>query len=466
MSARLAASLVLGLSLAIGCSDSTGDDAATGEPRGGADQSNGGPSSPRVTGAANITHIGAGSSDSPRFRGHHGSGVARGSNPLLKWDSSTNIAWKTALPGAGSSSPALFGGRIYLTAYSGYGVSKDNPGDMNALKRHVLCIAKDSGDIIWQRDLDSALPESEYRNRMHWHGYATPTCAVDEQRVYSFFGKTGVVAHDHDGNKLWQQSVGDEHHGWGSAASPVLYENLVILNAFSESGDLVALDKTDGHEVWRARNLLKEAWNTPALVKAADGKTELVIGVMGKVLGFDPSSGKKLWECEGPNWYVCGSPVVARDAAGDIAYFIVGQKYESIAVRAGGRGDVTNSHVVWRGKHGSNVGSPVLHDGRLYFAHESGGILFCLNAATGELIYQQRLPNRPDYIYASPLIVEDKLYLLTRSGGGYVVQTGDAFKLLSFNDLSADRSTFNASPVFSDGKLFIRSDRFLYCITE
>jgi outer membrane protein assembly factor BamB len=283
---------------------------------------------------------------------------------------------------------------------------------------------------------------------------------ADEVRVYVFFGKSGVFAFDHNGRQLWQADVGAKAVGWGSGASPVLYKDLVIVNASVESESLVALDKKTGKEVWRAGGI-KESWNTPILVTLADGKTELVLAILGKVLGFEPKSGEQLWSCATDiGWYMVPS-LVAHEG---VVYCIGGRPGAALAVRAGGRGEVTESHRLWTGRKGSNVSSPVFHEGHLYWMHDNLGIAYCAEAKTGRIVYQERLP-ATDLVYASALLADDKIYYVSQTSGVFVVAAGPRFELLAHNRLG-DRSVFNASPAVAGGRLLLRSNRFLYCIGQ
>ena len=196
-----------------------------------------------------------------------------------------------------------------------------------------------------------------------------------------------MFAHDHDGKQLWHADVGSNTHGWGTSASPVLYRDLIFINASVESESLFALDRKTGEEKWRARGI-REAWNTPVIVKTKAGDEELVIATHGKVLGFDPESGEKLWSCDTDiTWYMVPCAV----AADGVVYIPGGRSgVAGLAVRAGGRGDVTASHRLWTSNKGSNVTSPVFHDGHLYWMHENLGIAYCARAETGKLVYLGR----------------------------------------------------------------------------
>ena len=224
-----------------------------------------------------------------RFRGPDGAGSAPEVTLPLTWSVSEHIAWKTPLPGAGASSPIVFGDHIYLTAYTGYLVPGEDGGDLSQLKRHLLALSRDKGQIIWDKAIPADLPEEK---SIRDHGFAASTPVADAERVYVFFGKTGVLAFDHSGQQLWKAKVGEKTHGWGSSASPILYNDVVIINASVESESLVALNRETGQEVWRAGGI-HEAWNTPLIIEAG-GRPELVVATQGKVLAFDPASGKPL----------------------------------------------------------------------------------------------------------------------------------------------------------------------------
>ncbi|TWU28946.1 outer membrane protein assembly factor BamB family protein [Novipirellula artificiosorum] len=386
-----------------------------------------------------------------QFRGPGGHGATSEVNLPLRWSETENLAWKTELPGYGASSPILLGDRLYVTCYSGYGIDRENPGRMEDLMLHLVCLKTD-GKIVWDKHIQPRLPESE---RVRDHGYAAQTPATDGEHLYVFFGKTGVLKFDLNGKKLWQADVGDKTHGWGSGTSPVLYKNLVIINASVESGSLVAINKANGKEVWRAGGM-DSSWNTPHLVDVGGGKQELVVSVKGAILAFDPDTGEPLWNCDGIPDYVCPSAISQEG----IVYVIGGRTSRAIAIRAGGRGDVTETHRLWEAKAGANVVSPVIHDGHLYWVSDRNNIAYCVRMDDGEVVYAERFRGQP---YASPLVGDGKLYIVTRSGGTYVLAAKPEFEQLAHNELE-DRSTFNASPIVDGGKLFLRSDKYLYCI--
>jgi outer membrane protein assembly factor BamB len=394
--------------------------------------------------------------DWTQFRGPGGLGVSEERGLPLTWSSGEDIAWKTDLPGPGASSPITLGGRVFVTCYSGYGL-EPNEGDQQDLMRHVLCLARSDGKILWHKQLPAKLPEHKYQGEGAYHGYAGSTPITDGERLYVFFGKSGVFCFDLGGNELWQASVGDGISGWGSGRSPLLHGKLLIVNASVESNSVVALDKLTGQEVWRAKKM-GAAWNTPVLVGPAESR-ELVVSIQDHVVSLNPDSGEELWRAEGVHRYVCPSVVWHDDAI-----FAIGGGSTSLAVRRGGSGDVTQSHGLWRVNKGSNVGSPVYHEGHLYWASDSGGFVCCQNAATGETVYQERLEPRPGRIWSSPVLADGKLYLVSQHNGTYVVAARPKFELLAHNPFPDDDSRTNASPAVSNGQLLLRTDRALYCI--
>ena len=399
----------------------------------------------------------AASADWLQFRGPGGLGISSEKNLPTTWSAKQNVVWKTELPGAGSSSPIVVGDKIILTCYSGYG-EEGKQGEMNNLKRHVVCLSRD-GKILWTRDVPTGLPETAFSSFQALHGYASSTPVSDGKTIYAFFGKGGVHAFDLEGKPLWNASVGTTKHGWGSGTSPVLYKDLLIINASVESSSLLALNKNTGKFVWTAKGNVSQSWNTPLLVRLPTGATEVVVNQNGKLRGFNPDTGEELWTCTALPDYICPS-VVANDG---IVYAIGARQNTAIAVRAGGKGNVTTTHTLWSVKKGSNVSSPVYHDGHIYWASEAKGAVYCVNVDKGTLVYEQKLTPNPERIYASPLLADGKIYYVSRTNGTYVVDANPKFKLLAHNTLG-DTSVFNGSPVADNSQLLLRSNRYVYCI--
>jgi len=395
-------------------------------------------------------------SDWAQFRGPGGLGVSPDKPVPTIWSQTKNIKWKTAMPGPGASSPIVLGQRVFLTCSAGFPV----PGQLAVptvdVKRNLLCLERDTGKILWNAEVASKQPEPAVIRENH--GYASSTPVADGERIYVFYGTTGVFAFDHQGKQIWQADVGGRTHGWGSAASPILYQNLVIVNASVESDSLFAFDKRTGKAVWRARGI-RESWSTPLLVALPGGKTELVVPIFGKLLAFAPDTGEPLWSCDtGISWYMVPS-LIANDG---VIYCVGGRSGAALAIRAGGRGDVTLTHLVWTGVQGSNVCSPVFNQGHLYWTKDSPPVAYCAEVGAGRVIYEQRMDGAGQF-YASPVLAGGNIYYLARGGRTYVVPARPNFELLTVNEL-ADGGVFNATPAVAGGLLFIRSDRFLYCI--
>ncbi|MCF7957246.1 MAG: PQQ-like beta-propeller repeat protein [Phycisphaerae bacterium] len=388
-------------------------------------------------------------SEWPGFRGPGGQGVSKATDLPVNWDDSKNLVWKKAMPGYGSSSPIALGDKLYVTCYSGHG-TKESSGNIEDLRLHTLCINAKNGDIIWDKKFKPSLPESK---KVRDHGYAAPTPVTDGKHLYLFFGKSGVFKLDLNGEQIWRTRVGDKTHGWGCGTSPVLTDDMVIVNASVESGALVAINKVTGKETWRAEGI-KSSWNTPHLVKTADGKQELAVSIKGFILGYDPKTGEELWRCEGISDYICPS-IISQDG---ILYALGGRSSKAIALRSGGRGDVTKSHKIWQADVGANVSSPVIHDGHLYWVSDRNKTAYCLGLADGAIKYAESVKIQP---YASALLADGRLYIVTRFDGTLVLAAKPKFERLALNVLD-DKSAFHASPIVSGGNLILRSDRYVY----
>jgi outer membrane protein assembly factor BamB len=393
--------------------------------------------------------------DWPQFRGPQRDGNAADAKLPTTWHNTTNLVWKSPLPGPGASSPIVWKDKIVLTCYTGYGLSENDPGDMSQLARHVLCFDLANGKELWRYDLEAKQPEQEFRGFTALHGYASSTPATDGQNVYVFFGKSGVVALTLNGEHVWTTSVGDRTHNWGSGTSPVLYQDLVIVNASVESGSLVALDKKTGKQVWSTPGM-RRAWSSPVLAGTEGGKQELVVSMQGEVQGLDPASGEQLWNCSGVQDYVCPTPM----AFDDVVVAIGGRAGAGFAIKLGGTGEV---QPLWEVNRGSNVSSPVYHDGHIFWANESRGVVYCADAKTGEVKYDQRLEPRSDRIYASPLLAGGNVYYVSRQSGVYVVAAKPEYELVSHVP-PLDKSVFNASPAVVGDRMLLRSNEALYCV--
>ena len=458
------------------------------------------------------------SADWTRFLGPDGKSVSSDSAQVPEsWDDSTNVKWKAELPGKGVSSPIVVGGKVFVTSYSGYGTGGEDESIDN-LKRHVSCFDAATGENLWSKAVDAVQPEDPYSGMgVPAHGYASHTPVSDGERVFAFFGKTGVIAFDFDGNEIWRQSVGTGSGPmrWGSASSPIVYQSdaqsLVIVNASDESEAMYAFDTKTGKEVWKIEaGSLVNTWSTPNLVKAGD-RTDLVITVPGEVWGMNPETGKLRWFSRGTtDNSASASPI----AIGETVIAVGGRGGEAVAVKAGGKGDVNESHVVWDANIPGRFATPIAHDGHLYVFNS--GVLSCYDAKTGDRVNQRRMASgrggaerggrpgggggdRPGGFgggrgpggpggggpggrrggggrggygsdlstmeYATPVLVDGKIIVVAPGGEFYIVNATPEMELRQTNKLT-DKTGFNASPAVSDGRLFLRSGGSLYCIAE
>ncbi len=391
------------------------------------------------------------------WRGPNGDARATDASLPTEWAAGKNVVWKTKTPGPGTACPLVVGDRVYVTCYTGYGLAAGQ-GDQKQLKRHLVCLDRKSGEVQWTKVFQPKLPEHRYAGEGAYHGYAASTPATDGKHLYLFLGKSGVFCLNLDGKQIWHSEVGGGINRWGSGTSPVLHKGLVIVNASVESGSMVALDQKTGRQAWKTGGI-SSSWNTPIIASVAGGGSELVVSIQGRVLGLDPGTGQKLWNADGVHRYVCPSVVAHKGVA-----YIIGGGHTSLAVKIGGRGDVTKSHGVWRLTKGSNVSSPIYHEGHLYWAHDSNGAVFCQDAATGKIVYQKRLEPRPGRIWSSPILGDGKIYYTSQHNGTFVVAAGPKFEQLAHNVFADDKTRTNASPVPSRGQLLMRSDQAVYLL--
>ncbi|MEI6240004.1 MAG: PQQ-binding-like beta-propeller repeat protein [Planctomycetia bacterium] len=406
--------------------------------------------------------------DWPQFRGPGGRGVGASAVPL-EWSDTKNVRWKTPLPGPGSSSPVVWGDDVFVTCYSGYGASGAPGGDPAQLARHLVCVNRADGTIRWQRSIAATMPEDTYEGFLTEHGYASSTPVTDGETVVAFFGKSGVIAFDRDGAEEWRVDVGKESstRRWGSAASLILVGDTVVVNAAEESQSIRALDLRTGREAWGAEGAALElAYGTPGVVTLADGSEEIVVAMPEEVWGLDPATGKLLWHAtHGLTGNV--SPSVVVD--GDVVYVFGGfRSAGSFAIRAGGKGDVTKSHMVWTSRTSSYVATPLVHEGHLSWIDDRGQA-FCASTRDGTQVYRSRVEGmasggRP--VYASPVRAGGRIYVVSRWSGTFVLPAEPRFEILACNRFESDESDFIGTPAIADGCLFLRSGKFLYCVAD
>lgn len=400
-----------------------------------------------VTTVPGLAEDAAGRDTWPAFRGPGGNGVCAETTLPLHWGPKDNIAWTAPLPGPGASSPVVWGDQVFVTCFTGKAAKE--------IVRHVFCFDRRTGEKRWQRDFPAPLPENDYSNQVSQHGLATSTPTTDGQRLYLFFGRGGVHALDMHGKSLWHADVGDTISVFGSGASPLLLGDMLIINACFESRHLMAFDKATGKVLWKT-DLDGMCWSTPVAVDV-NGKKEIVLNVGAGLYGFDAEKGTGLWSVDIMATYNSATPVV-RDGVVYVMNQGMGEK-EFLAVRAGGRGDVTGSHVLWtQTKVGASYCSPLLSGDRLYCL---SGQAVALRASDGKILVKKSLDGLQNQ-YSSPILAGDKLLIFTRYNGAYVL-AADSLEELAHNELGDD-SAFNASPALVGGQIFIRSNQRLYCI--
>ena len=413
--------------------------------------------------------------DWTRFRGANGAGKSKTPAPV-KWSPAENVKWNVSLPGAGVSSPVVVGDKVILTCYSGYGVGKTDE-KIEDLKRHVVCVNRDDGKILWDQAIAAEMPEDVYQGMgVPQHGYASHTPVTDGKNVYAFLGKSGIYAFDLAGKELWHQSVGtdSDDRNWGSASSPVLFEDLVIVPAICESMSLIAFNKDTGEQVWKeTADGLRSCWGTPLIVKVDDQRSDLVLGVAGEIWGLNPKTGKMRWLTNGVPGSSFYTSVMVED--GIIYGSAAGRSGGgSIAVKVGGKGDVSESHVKWNSRFGAGYASPVVANDAMFLI--SRGKISTLNTKTGSEIKAERLPEAASSSggrqsrggmssdYSSPVVADDKLYYVRKSGETLVFSAEGEFTHLGSNRVTDDEEEFSSTPAITDGQIFLRSNKKLYCI--
>lgn len=325
------------------------------------------------------------------------------------------------------------------------------------MRRAVICLDASNGKQLWTREIADEDPEIS----SVLTGHAAPTPVTDGTLVVATFGNAGVVCFDFEGKLQWRRRFGMFESELGLASSPILHDGMVIL-VCDHDGDrfrsfdsfLIALDLKTGETRWKTdRPRLFRSWSTP-VVAPVDDRRELIVSAQDELRGYDPGTGKQLWNVTGMTGWVTPSPVYDKG----LIFATSGKDGPTMAVRSGGRGDVTTTHVVWQHDRGAPyVCSPVLYGDYLY-VHNEPGILTCREARTGKEVYRQRLAGK---FTASSVAGDGRLYLTNEDGVTYVIKAGPKFELLAQNDLS---ETCLASPAISHGRLFIRTERHLYCV--
>jgi outer membrane protein assembly factor BamB len=396
----------------------------------------------------------------PAWRGDaSGTGVSKDTNVPLTWTATENVKWKTALPEAGNSTPIVWGDRVFITQASGD-------------RRLVMAFDRKDGRVLWESG--PTYTENEPTHKTNTLCSASPT--TDGERVYASFGSAGLFAFDFAGKELWRAEHGKVDHEWGYSISPVLSGDLCILaNGAGSDWWMAAFDKKTGKQAWRVKAPAVEAtertdgfagrkdgimgsWSTPVIVRAG-GKDELVMTWPEKMVAYDPATGRELWRASGMNPLLYTSPMPGDG-------LIVGSGGfggTTIAVKTGGAGDVTGSHRSWQKiRDKQRIGSGVIKDGHLYILN-TPGTAQCIDLATGEQIWEERVGGSgKSQSWSSMVLSGDRIYVLNHSSDTVVLKASPKFEVLALNSLKD--GTTNSSHAISNGDVFIRTHKHLWCI--
>jgi outer membrane protein assembly factor BamB len=454
---RLWTGLVIAIVLTqAGCGNDTQSENGTGHDKSAAKPDS---STEAISGSDSPVYQ-VGPTDWTQYRGANGQSRPEFIRDLPnEWSDESGIKWKAVLPGRGSSSPIVVGDRVFVTCFSGYGMSATDRGLVGHLKYHLICKDRESGKTIWQRNISGSRLTQRLNDTLIGHGFASNTPVTDGQYVYAFFGATGVFAFDMNGNLVWHQNVGVQYYFFGSSASLVIHNNLLIVNASIENKTIYAFDKKNGRGVWKVDEV-DRCYSMPVFGKAPDGKTEMVISEEDWIRGFDPTTGEELWRCEGIHNYIIAVPAI-KDG---ICYCNGGLERQMMAVKLGGRGDVTKTHKVWEVPLGGNVGSPIIHQERLFVANDNG-ILECFDIADGKRLGRVRTGTKTR-IYASLMLVGETIFVPLQDEGVLLVSADEKMKEVGRNRIASDDHLLHASLAANGDRIFLRTDRYLYCLGQ
>ena len=440
-----------------------------------------------LVGTAALTAAGRSSSPArwPSFRGPSASGVAEGQNLPDAWNGTTgeNIRWKVAIPGLAHSSPIVWDDRVYATtAISSLPAATFKPGlygegtaseDRSPQRWVVMALDRATGKTIWQRAAYEGVP----REKRHIKAtYANATPATDGRTIVAFFGSQGLYAFNRDGTLRWKKDLGVLNTGaydlpeyeWGTASSPIIYKNLVIVQCDTQNESFVlAADLATGATVWKTVRKELPSWGTPTVyMSASGGRAELVTNASNFIRGHDPDTGAERWRLGGSSKITAPTPVftdgliiVASGRAPERPIF---------AIRPGGQGDITppdgadsSAHVVWRKTgRGSYMPTPLIYDGMVYVL-ANAGLLDAYDLGTGREIYRQRLEHRGSGFSASPIAADARIYLSSEDGDMFVVRSGPDFKLIAKNVMG---EPLMATPALADGTMYVRGERQLFAV--
>ncbi len=428
----------------------------------------------------------------PHWRGPSHNGVSQSTNLPERWGPSENIVWKAPLPSWSGGTPIVWGDRIFVTSASkAENIEQAPPPEQRQPQRRgrrggfrqrrhpggedllLLCLSKKDGSLLWERELDDG---NKLSNK---HNDSTPSPVTDGEHVWVVTGTGSVTALDMEGNKVWERNLQDEYGtfglGWGYASSPLLYDGRIIIEVLhgrrtDDPSYIVSLNAKTGAEQWRqerstdAFDESPDAYTTPAVLRH-EGETQIVISGGDYVTGHNPKTGAEVWRAAGLNPRQLGNyRVVASPVVYDGMIYVPTRRRPLLALRAGGSGDITTSHLVWKWDeaYGPDVPTPIT-DGAYFYMVEDRGKIMCLNAKTGEAIWGPE-STADGIVSASPILADGKIYITNEQGVTSVVAAGSEFKLLATNEL--DGTYTLSSPVVSGSQLFIRTSTHLYCVEK
>ena len=380
----------------------------------------------------------------PRWRGPSGQGLITGTGYPDRWSATENVLWKKPVPGTGNSSPIVWGDRIFMTT------SRDNGRRLS-----LLSYRRSDGVLLW--DVDAPAGRSESVHQKNGHASATPS--TDGERIYVSFGSRGLMAFDFTGKVVWHQDLGAMSNYWGTAGSPLLYKDRVILYQDQDRGSFIAaFNARTGAQMWRTARDASVGWGTPAAIHAA-GRDEIIVNGQYSVVAYNPDTGRELWRAGGTTMEAIPTPVVGHG----LVFSASGRAGPTLAIRPGGQGDVTRTHVAWSSPRGSPfVPSPVLLGDYLFMVNDMTSIATAFEAATGRTAWQGRLGvARREGFSASPIAFDGKVFFTNDEGETFVLRAGGLFDVLHVNNIG--ESTL-ASPALVDGRWYIRTQGNLFAI--
>lgn len=382
----------------------------------------------------------------PCWRGPNGDGTSTETNLPVKWDSETNVIWKTEVPGSGYSSPVIWENKLFLTSAL-----------TDIHERILLCYDKNKGKLLWKTTVLDAPLENKHND----NSYASGTPATDGKYVYVSFldGEFAfVAAYDFEGNKIWEQRPGKFYSPHGYSCSPVIYNDRLIINGNSLGDDsfLAALNKNDGSVAWKVhQDNPAHSFSTPVFREMA-GKMQMIFGGNKQVTSYNPDDGSRYWWVDGPSEDFCSTPVYSPKH--DLVLFSSAWPQRILlAIKPDGNGNVTDSKVVWQTKEGAfYVPSPVCTGDYLFSTMTSGNV-HCIDVATGKTLWKESLGKQ----YPSPVLAGGLVYMPNDEGVITVIKPGPVFEAVSRNPIG---EKMNASPAISNGRIYLRGEKHLFCI--